>query len=248
VLIVTAWGWFLIQGVRDPDGGVKALWPIFGIANQMLASIALCLATTVILKMQLAKEKPRTVYALVALLPLLWLLTVTLTAAGEKIFHSDPRIGFLAQAKVIEGKLPALRDAAATGNAIAHKAVLANEMMLFNNILDAIVTGSFIVMVALILLFSAREWILLLARKRLSVLRETDPVWLPDYEFAAEKPLHVLGLFALLFALAKELSGEAALERARTQTVLVCECGTAEHQQLYVAMTTRRFKGVNRCC
>ena len=247
-LIVAAWGWFLIQGVRDPDGGVKALWPIFGIANQMLAGIALCLATTVILKMQLAREKPRAVYALVTLLPLVWLLTVTLSAAGEKIFHPDPRIGFLAQAKGIEAKLPALRDAATAGNAVAHKALLANQMMLFNTLLDAVVTGAFIVLVVLILLFSIREWLLLLARKRLTVLRETDPVWLPDYELAGEKPLHVLGLFALMFALAKELSGEAALERARTEAVQVCECGTAEHQQLYVAITTRRFKGVNRCC
>ncbi|MGB8354758.1 MAG: carbon starvation CstA family protein [Chthoniobacteraceae bacterium] len=248
VLIVAAWGWFLIQGVRDPDGGVKALWPIFGIANQMLAGIALCLATTVILKMQLAREKPRAVYALVTLLPLVWLLTVTLTAAGEKIFHPDPRIGFLAQAKGIEAKLPALRDAATAGNAVAHKALLANQMMLFNTLLDAVVTGAFIVLVGLILLFSIREWLLLLARKRLTVLRETDPIWLPDYELAGEKPLHVLGLFALMFALAKELSGEAALERARTQAIEICECGTTEHQQLYVTITTRRFKGVNRCC
>ena len=248
LLIVAAWGWFLIQGVRDPDGGVKALWPIFGIANQMLAGIALCLATTVILKMQLAREKPRAVYALVTLLPLVWLLTVTLSAAGEKIFHPDPRIGFLAQAKGIEAKLPALRDAAAAGDAIAHKALLANQMMLFNAWLDAVVTGAFIVLVVLILLFSMREWLLLIMRKRLTVLRETDPVWLPDYELAGEKPLHILGLFALMFALAKELSGEAALERARTEAVAVCECGTPEHQQLYVAITTRRFKGVNRCC
>jgi len=248
VLIVAAWGWFLIQGVRDPDGGVKALWPIFGIANQMLAGIALCLATTVILKMQLSREKPRAVYALVTLLPLVWLLTVTLTAAGEKIYHPDPRIGFLAQVDKIGKNLPALRDAAAAGDAVAHKALQANEMLVFNARLDAVVTGAFIVLVVLILFFSIREWLLLLARKRLTVLRETDPVWLPDYELAGEKPLHVLGLFALMFALAKELSGEAALERARTEAVTVCECGTAEHQQLYVAITTRRFKGVNRCC
>jgi len=121
-------------------------------------------------------------------------------------------------------------------------------MLRFNCWIDIAVTGTFIVLVALILLLSIREWILLIVRKRISVLRETDPVWLPDYELLGEKPLHVLGLFALMFALAKELSGEAALERARTEAIQGCECGTAEHQQLYVAITTRRFKGVNRCC
>jgi carbon starvation protein len=247
VLIVGAWGYFLIQGVIDPNG-VAALWPIFGIANQMLAGIALCLATTIILKMQLSREKPRLRYMLITLIPLVWLLSVTLTAAAEKIWHPDARIGFIAQTKALEAALPALQKAAAAGDAVAAKGVTMNLITQFNNRVDSVVTGMFILLVGAIVVLSAREWLLLLARKRLAGLRETDPVWLPDHELAGGKPLQVLGLFALLFLLAKELSGEAALERARTQETQLCECGSKDHQQLYVAMTTRRFKGVNRCC
>src|SRR6185295_18280613 len=86
-LVVGAWGYFLVAAVYDPDGGIKALWPIFGIANQLLAATALCLATTVILKMQLGKgikvpgPKSNVLHhpalALITLVPLLWLLTVT---------------------------------------------------------------------------------------------------------------------------------------------------------------------------
>src|SRR5262249_32276507 len=92
VLVVGAWGYFLVQGVRDPLGGINSLWPLFGIANQMLAGIALCLVTTVILKSQLARPSPpqpqpvtsgRPVVALITFLPLAWLLTVTLTAGVE---------------------------------------------------------------------------------------------------------------------------------------------------------------------
>src|SRR6185312_12274780 len=110
-LMVLAWGYFLIQGVRDPLGGINSLWPLFGIANQMLAAIALCLAVTIILKMQLKpreesksqvpSSKGRPALALVALVPLLWLLAVTMTAGAQKIWHPNPKIGFLAQASVL---------------------------------------------------------------------------------------------------------------------------------------------------
>src|SRR2546425_3427073 len=114
-LIAACWGYFLIQGVRDPLGGINSLWPLFGIANQLLASIALCLATTVILKMALQSRAgvapaqpdedaaarragletvtPRRSPALplVTLIPLLWLLTVTMTAGLQKIFDHDSR-------------------------------------------------------------------------------------------------------------------------------------------------------------
>ena len=193
-LMVGAWGWFLIQGVRDPLGGINSLWPLFGIANQLLASIALCLATTVVLKMQLDPQKPgRPAFALITLVPLLWLLTVTMTAGVEKIFSADPLIGFLSGAQKAMGTNPALA---------------------FNYRLDAVVTGTFLTMVALIFLFSLREWILLLARRKLAALRETPPVWLPEYAVAEGKPLHLFHLLMLGLLMIKELSGEAAMERA----------------------------------
>ncbi|MBN8249569.1 MAG: carbon starvation protein A, partial [Verrucomicrobia bacterium] len=96
VVIVSGWGFVLLSGARNPDGGTKALWPIFGIANQLLAAIALCLATTVLLKMGLRRQPRRLALPLITFLPLVWLLTVTLTAGWQKVLHPSPRIGFVA--------------------------------------------------------------------------------------------------------------------------------------------------------
>jgi len=147
-LIVAAWGYFLWQGVRDPLGGINSLWPLFGIANQLLATVALCVATTIIIKMHRAK------YAAATLAPLAWLVTVTFTASWHKVFDASPRIGFLAQARQI----------AASGG---------NPRLVFNNRLDAVVTGILIAMVSLLLLESLRQWIDVLRGRRESKVLET---------------------------------------------------------------------------
>src|SRR5262249_38971203 len=117
-LIVGAWGYFLWQGVKDPLGGINSLWPLFGISNQLLATVALCVATTIIIKMDKAR------YAPVTLVPLLWLVSVTFTASWHKIFDPSPRIGFLAHAQQLAGSQ--VKDAA---------------RLIFNDRLDAAVTG-----------------------------------------------------------------------------------------------------------
>jgi carbon starvation protein len=152
-IIVAAWGYFLWQGVRDPLGGINSLWPLFGIANQLLASVALCVATTIIIKLHRAK------YALVTLAPLTWLVTVTFTASWHKIFDSDVRIGFLAQA----------RQLAAAG---------ANPRLIFNNRLDAVVTGILVALVTLLLIESGRQWIGLVSGKQ--VARTAEAPFVPS--------------------------------------------------------------------
>jgi hypothetical protein len=116
--------------------------------------------------------------------------------------------------------------------------------------LDAAVTAMFLILVSIIVLISVREWILLLARKKPAVLHESEAVWLPDY--AVKEPGANLrtatGAAVLALGLAKELSGEAQLERAQKQ---VCECsGHTEKsaQKIYVETTEQRFNGVTRCC
>ncbi len=285
-LMVGAWGCFLIQGVRDPLGGVNSLWPLFGIANQMLAAMALCLATTIILKMQLSPEggaprrpeireqennrglvelappKRKPALALIAFIPLIWLVAVTYTAGVQKIFHSDPRIGFLAQARVQKAKMDACyqmersvapRESVADFTEKLHVAqaeLPQNRSLYFNNLLDAAVAGVFLALVAVIVVLSVREWILLLSRRKSAVLHETEPVWLPDYAVAegGRKFSGAAGTAALALALAKEWSGESHLERSQQQAQAVCECHPTSTRQIYVEVTEQRFNGVRRCC
>ena len=137
--IVLAWGYFLVQGVRDPLGGINSLWPLFGISNQLLAAVALCVATTILIKMHGVR------YMWITCVPLAWLVTITYTAAWQKIFSPQPRIGFLAQAAQLEASL-------GTGN------VAETQTLIFNNRLDAVVCGIFLVLVTTILADSIRVW------------------------------------------------------------------------------------------
>jgi carbon starvation protein len=161
-LIVGTWGYFLYQGVLDPQGGINALWPLFGIANQILASVALVVATTILIKMG------RRRMALVTLLPMLWLVSVTLTASIQKIFHSDPQIGFLAQARALEAKL--------AGAALAPDVVAKTERLIFNYRLDAGVTALLVGLIAVLLWEAALEWRRILAGGKAAVLHETPYV------------------------------------------------------------------------
>jgi carbon starvation protein len=155
-LIVAGWGYFLAQGVLDPLGGINSLWPLFGISNQLLASVALCVGTTLLVKGGKAR------YAWVTLLPLAWLLAVTLTAGWQKVFSEDPRLGFLSHAAVTAGQVASGSLDAARG-----------ARLIFNDRLDAMVASIFMVITVLVVVASAREWILVLTRRRPAVVKET---------------------------------------------------------------------------
>ena len=155
-LFVAAWGWFLYQGVVDPLGGINSLWPIFGIANQLLAVLALALGTTVLIKMGRAR------YTWVTLLPLGWLLSVTISAGLMKIFSPAP-IGFLAIARGLEGRI-------AAGGSAAELKIWGAQ--LFNNRVDAAVTAVFLILVTIVVIANARIWWQLLSGRRVAQLRE----------------------------------------------------------------------------
>ena len=159
-LIVAAWGYFLYQGVVDPLGGINSLWPLFGISNQLLATVALCVGTTVIIKMGKAR------YTYLTLIPLVWLVAVTMTAGYQKIFSADPKLGFLAHAENI-------------GSAIASGALPASiasvevaRRLIFNDYLNTAVAGFFMVSVVVILAESAREWLAVLRGRKPAVSTE----------------------------------------------------------------------------
>jgi carbon starvation protein len=137
-VFVGIWGIFLYQGVSDPLGGINSLWPLFGIANQLLAAIALCVGTTVIIRMGKAR------YAYITLIPLAWLTVACGVAGWEKIFSSEPRLGFLAHARLLETSQPQVANAA---------------RLAFNDRLDAVVAACFLVAVAVILVESIRAWL-----------------------------------------------------------------------------------------
>jgi carbon starvation protein len=148
-LVVAGWGYFLYQGVIDPLGGINSLWPLFGIANQLLAAVALCVATTIVIKMG------RLRYAWVTLVPLVWLTAATLTAGWQKVFSPDPKLGFLSHAATLS---TSLEPSAAR--------------MIFNDRLDAALSLFFMAVVLVVIVASAREWYLVAARRKQAQVKE----------------------------------------------------------------------------
>jgi carbon starvation protein len=164
-IFVAMWGHFLYQGVVDPLGGINSLWPLFGISNQLLAAVALCVGTTVIIKMGKAR------YAPVTLVPLGWLVTVTMTAGWAKLFSPDPKLGFLAHARFLRDTINA-RRLPPGANTIGEV-----SRMIFNDYLDAAVAAFFMIAVVVILADSIREW--------MSVLRGRKPAVSTEVPFEA---------------------------------------------------------------
>ncbi len=153
-IVVAMWGWFLYQGVMDPLGGINSLWPLFGISNQLLAAVALCVGTTIIIKMGKAR------YAWVTILPLSWLATVTLTAGWQKMFSPDPRLGFLSHAQMV-------RDRLATGGLPGGVQTISDaKRLILNDHIDALVAGFFLLSVIVIIIASAHEWFIVLTGRK----------------------------------------------------------------------------------
>ncbi|MFL5498276.1 MAG: carbon starvation CstA family protein, partial [Gemmatimonadaceae bacterium] len=153
-IVVAMWGYFLYQGVMDPLGGINSLWPLFGISNQLLAAVALCVGTTVVIKMGKAR------YAWVTILPLAWLAIVTLTAGWQKIFSADPKLGFLSHARI-------LGETLATGALPPGVQTLTDaRRLIFNDRIDAAVAAFFLISVVVILIASAHEWFTILSGRK----------------------------------------------------------------------------------
>jgi carbon starvation protein len=150
-IVVAMWGYFLWAGIRDPLGGINTMWPLFGISNQLLATVALCVATTIVVK------SGRLKYVFVTLMPLCWLVAVTFSASYEKVFNSNPRIGFLAHA----AQLSASGKAGDTAR------------LIFNDRLDAGVTVVLVVLVVMVLVESFTEWVRVLSGRKQPLATET---------------------------------------------------------------------------
>jgi carbon starvation protein len=173
-MIVGAWGYFLYQGVVDPLGGINSLWPLFGIANQLLAAVALVVATTILLKM----GKTRWVW--LTLIPMAWLVLVTMTASYQKIFDSNPRLGFLSYANALSGQL-------AAGKIPATK-IADTQRVIFNQRMDAVVTAVLAAMIIVLIVEALVQWYRILGGKTKAALHETSYVptrWPPEFSGAS---------------------------------------------------------------
>ena len=158
LLLVAAWGWFLYAGVIDPLGGINSLWPLFGLANQLLSVVALCLGTTLLIKM----HKNR--YLFVTLLPLCFMCAVTFSAGYLKVFSSDPRLGFLSGATSLSREASGMVDP-------TKAAELTRQAGVWR--FDAVVAVFFLVLVLAIVLGSARQWWQLIRGTKRVVMHES---------------------------------------------------------------------------
>jgi carbon starvation protein len=173
-IIVGLWGYFLYQGVVDPLGGINSLWPLFGIANQLLAAVALVVATTILLKMK------RLRWIWVTLAPMAWLVAVTMTASYQKIFDRNPNLGFLSKANSLASQI-------AAGQIPAAK-IAETHRLIFNQRLDAAVTGVLALMILVLLVEAFRQWYAILSGRREAVLHEAPYVatkWAEGFTGAA---------------------------------------------------------------
>jgi carbon starvation protein len=161
-LIVGAWGYFLYQGVIDPLGGINSLWPLFGIANQLLAAVALVVATTILMKM----GKLRWIW--VTLIPTVWLVTITMTASWQKIFDPSPRMGFIAAANAMAAQLAAGKIPAAK--------IAETQHLIFNQRLDAMVTIVLAGMILVLLMEALVQWTAILSKRKAVMLHESPYV------------------------------------------------------------------------
>jgi len=168
-LLVAAWGWFLYEGVIDPLGGINSLWPLFGLANQLLSVVALCLGTTLLIKMHEVR------YLFVTFVPLCFMCAVTFSAGYLKVFSSDPRLGFLSGARSL------LRDASGMADP-AKAAELTRQAGVWR--FDAVVAIFFLVLVLAIVLGSARQWWQLIRGTRRVVLHENEFVQISPTQLA----------------------------------------------------------------
>ena len=159
LLLVAAWGWFLYEGVIDPLGGINSLWPLFGLANQLLSVIALCLGTTLLIKMR------KTRYVFVTLLPLCFMCAVTFSAGYLKVFSSDPRLGFLSGARSLLQQASTMADSTKAAELVRQAGVWR---------FDALVAAFFLVLVAAIVLGSARQWWQLIRGTKRVILHESE--------------------------------------------------------------------------
>jgi carbon starvation protein len=169
VLLVAGWGWFLYQGVIDPLGGINTLWPLFGLANQLLSVIALCLGTTLLIKMQ------KTRYIFITLGPLLFMTAVTFSAGLMKIFSPDPRLGFLSGADRLITQAQSMNDP-------IKAAELARQASVWR--FDAVMAGCFLVLVSLIVICSAVQWWQLVRGREPATLHESEFVPVGNVELA----------------------------------------------------------------